>query len=179
MAVSARQKLIDAVVSASESPEWDTAIYEWYMDGCALDHSCSSRCVCGQESIKYLFTIRNQLNSNILFPIGSRCIRKFGRADMNEYVNVHEQMCKLLELVRNHSYVEFSSKVFSRKLLLYLYENDAFPRTIHNGGYPEKDYKFLLEMFNSREEPTPRQKSKIDALILNAIIPYCRSQIEE
>lgn len=179
MAISARQKLIDAVVSASESDTWDKAIWEWNMIGCRIDYKCSSNCICGQERIKYLFTIENEVNDNVLFPIGSRCIKKFGRKDLDEYVNIHEQMGKLLEAVRKHSFIIFDSELFSKKLLRYLYEDDAFPATPYNGGDPRRDYNFLLEMFNSRSAPTPNQKRKIDALILNAIIPYCRSQIDE
>ena len=179
MPSNARYKLIDAIVSNSEANNWEDAVQEWSMIGCKIDQSCSSQCVCGQESIKYLFRIQNELNGNRLFPIGSRCIRKFGRRDLDEYVNVHEQMCKLLEAVKEHRYIEFSSEFFSKKLLTYLYEEGAFPPTQYNMNSPVRDYNFLMDMFKQRKEPTDLQKRKIKALVVTAIIPYCRSQISE
>ena len=179
MRISARYKLIEVITENSESKQWESAVQEWDMVGCEIDPFCSSKCVCGQENIKYLFHIENDLNGNHLFPIGSRCIKKFGRKDLDELVNVHEQMCKLLEAVKNNQFIEFSSKLFSKKLLLFLYENDAFPATTYNMGNPERDYQFLLDMFSKRNDPTTLQKKKINALIIQAIIPFCKQRISE
>lgn len=178
MRTEARYKLISAIVDHSEADNWDDAVQEWSMTHCSVDPTCSSQCVCGQESIKYLFEIRNEYNGNELFPIGSRCINKFGRRDLNEQVSVYEQMCKLLESVKKKEYIPFDSSMFSKKLLKYLYEHGAFPATVYNMRDPYNDYKFLLDMFNKRNEPTSHQIRKINALIMQAIIPYCQSQIE-
>ena len=179
MATNARYKLIEVITSNSVSKDWESAVNEWSMTGCKVDSSCSSSCVCGQENIKYLFKITNQLNGNKLFPIGSRCIHKFGRHDLDEIVNVHEQMCKLLEAVKEHRYIEFTSDLFSKKLITYLYEEGAFPPTQFNMNDPVRDYNFLMDMFKQRKEPTELQKRKIKALIVTAILPYCRSKISE
>ena len=179
MATNARYKLIEVITSNSVSKDWEHAVQEWSMTGCRIDRSCSSSCVCGQENIKYLFRINNDLNGRMLFPIGSSCIKKFGRKDLDEYVNVHEQMCKLLEAVRDHKYIEFTSEMFSKKLITYLYEEGAFPPTQYNMNNPERDYNFLMDMFKQRKEPTDLQKKKIKALVVTAIIPYCRSKISE
>lgn len=178
MKIDARQKLIDAIVENSEADTWDDAVQEWSMIHCSVDSSCSSQCVCGQESIKYLFEIRNEYNGNLLFPIGSRCIHKFGRKDLNEQVSVYEQMCKLLEAVKNREYISFGSDMFSKKLLKYLYENGAFTPSPYNMNNPYNDYLFMLDMFNKRSDPTIHQKKKINAIVLKEIIPFCRSQIE-
>lgn len=177
MAANARYKLIEVITDNSEANTWEDAVQEWSMTGCRIDSTCSSSCVCGQENIKYLFRITNELNGNRLFPIGSRCIKKFGRRDLDELVNVHEQMCKLLEAVKEHKFIEFTSDLFSKKLITYLYEEGAFPPTAYNINDPTRDYNFLMDMFKQRKEPTDLQKRKIRALIMNAIIPYCRSQI--
>ena len=76
-------------VGADEKPDyqWDTysddpfskkdvkeAVQEWEIYDCIEDMSCRSRCVCGKENIRYLFTIRNLFNNSLIFPIGSSCI---------------------------------------------------------------------------------------------------------
>ena len=41
-------------------------------------------CVCIKEHIRYLYTIRNELTGRTIYPIGSSCIKKFHRNDMDE-----------------------------------------------------------------------------------------------
>ena len=166
------------VIGHSESEDWDSAVKEWDIVDFDVDYDCSSQCVCGKESIKYLFTIKNRLNGLILDPIGSKCIKKFGREDLSDEVDVCEQMAKLLEHVSNHKFIKFDSELFSRKLLKYLYENDCFPATSFNRKDPYNDYKFLLEMFNKRTPPTEKQQRKITALVMSAIIPFCRRHLQ-
>lgn len=177
MKTTARQKLINAIVDNSESTEWESAVQEWSMTACRIDSSCSSQCVCGQERIKYLFEITNFLNRNILFPIGSRCINKFGRKDLDEQVDVYEQMCRLLEAVKAGEYIALDSKLFSKKLIKYLYEHGVFQATSYNLNNSYNDYKFLIDMFGKRNPPTVHQQKKINALIIQNIIPYCRDNI--
>jgi hypothetical protein len=112
-----------------------------------------------------------------LFPIGSRCIKKFGRKDLDEQVNVYEQMCKLIEAVKAGEYIALDSKLFSKKLLKYLYVNGVFPPTPYNMNNPANDYQFLVDMFSKRNPPTVHQQKKINALIIQNIIPYCNEQI--
>lgn len=169
--------LKDTVINYSEGSTWESAVKEWNIIGFEVDDSCSSKCVCGKESIKYLFTIGNMLNHTSLHPIGSRCIKKFGRNDLNDEVDVCEQMAKLLEAVNTNQFIAFNSDLFSRKLLSYLHDNGCFPPTQFNNNDPSRDYKFLLDMFNKRSEPSIRQKKKISALVMNAIIPFCKSKL--
>ena len=177
MRTTARQNLINAIVDNSESDVFETAVLEWSMTSCCLDPTCSSQCICGQERIKYLFQISNDVNRNNLFPIGSRCIKKFGRKDLDEQVNVYEQMCKLIEAVKTGEYIALDSKLFSKKLLKYLYVNNVFPPTPYNMNNPANDYQFLVDMFSKRNPPTVHQQKKINALIIQNIVPYCRDNI--
>lgn len=172
-----KYNLTNAVINHSESDSWDSAVREWDIVDFDVDDECSSQCVCGKESIKYLFTIRNRFNGHILDPIGSKCIKKFGRDDLSDQVDVCEQMAKLLEAVNDHKFIKFNSDLFSRKLLRYLYDNDCFPSTDYNHNEPYNDYKFLLDMFNKRTEPTQNQQRKITALVMSAIIPFCREKL--
>ena len=177
--IKARYALIEEILKNSESLFWEDAVNEWDIVGFDVDDDCSSKCVCGKEDIKYLFTIKNRENGNVLDPIGSKCIKKFGREDLSDEVDVCEQMSKLLDCVKDRKFVEFNSKLFSRKLLKYLYDNGCFYANEYNRYNPENDYKFLLEMFNMRSEPTPRQNNKITALIMSSIKPFCRTKLQE
>ena len=77
------EKLIQRVLDLSERKVWDAAVQEWIIIDCEEDIEAQTTCVCGKENLRYLFTIRNQINGNILFPIGSTCIKKFERDDLN------------------------------------------------------------------------------------------------
>ena len=67
-------KLIQTVIELSESDSWEDAVTEWLIEDCEEDEMCKGTCICGKEKLRYLFTIRNTYNQNILFPIGSSCI---------------------------------------------------------------------------------------------------------
>ena len=56
------KNLIMTVINHSESSCWEDAVTEWEIYDCEEDDSCSSECICGKENIKYLYTIRNELN---------------------------------------------------------------------------------------------------------------------
>lgn len=73
------ERLIKRVIELSQSSDWDTAVAEWEIADCEEDDTLSESCVCGKEHLYYLFTIENAINGNTLFPIGSSCIKKFGR----------------------------------------------------------------------------------------------------
>lgn len=124
---------------------------EWEIADCEEEDSASEICICGKENIKYLFTIRNTINGNMLYPIGSSCIKKFNRADMKEETSLYEGMFKLLHAVESNRYLSLSSELFSRKLLKYLFKQGAF-NTKYNNFDGEEDYEFMLKMFNKRDK---------------------------
>ncbi len=171
--------LIMEVINHSESNDWDTAVLEWEIYDCEEDRSCKSKCICGKENIKYLYTIKNKYNKNILFPIGSSCINKFDRIDMKEETKLRESTFKLLHAIEDNIYISFSTELFSRKLLKWLYENGAFD-TSYNEYDGEEDYKFMITMFNKRNKDliTVRQDKKIKAIMLNSIKPYLKCLLE-
>ena len=160
------QNLIKSVIEASESDIWEEVVQEWEIFDCEEDDTCSSECICKHEGLKYLYTIRNDNNGNILFPIGSSCIKKFGRDDLDEEIAIKEKMFSLFHAVEKHERIELSAKYFSKKLLYYFYEND--------------DYEFLLKMFRktNKSDITEAQHRKIRALIVNSILPYLRSELK-
>lgn len=168
------------VIKYSESEYWEDVVTEWEIVDCEEDDSCSSECICGKENIKYLYTIRNVLNGNELFPIGSSCIKKFNRTDMNEETALRESTFRLLHAVGSNKYLSLSTELFSRKLLRWLYEQGAF-NTPYNHFNGKEDYEFMLQMFNKKDKNkmTVMQDKKIKAILLNSIKPFLQKILAE
>lgn len=171
------QNLIQRVIDHSNSKIWESAVLEWEIFDWEEDETLESSCVCGKENLRYLFTIRNTLNGNMLYPIGSSCIKKFERDDLNEETAVKEQLFKLLHAIENNSFLALSSEFFSRKLLRHLYDIGAFKPTQYNHYKPEEDYQFMLDMFNKRSR-TIKQEKKATAIILNSIKPFLYEMLQ-
>ena len=103
-----RTNLIQRVLDESESNTWNEAVLEWVIDDCEEDNSLQSSCICGKEELRYLFTIRNVRNGNTLFPIGSSCIKKFDRDDLNEEVSIQEKLFKLFHAIEDGNFITLS-----------------------------------------------------------------------
>ena len=173
--------LILRVIEESESKNWEEAVMEWEIEDCDEDETCSTSCICGKENLKYLFTIRNKINDNELFPIGSTCIKKFERQDLDEETSLYEGMFRLLHAVENDEFLSLSPKLFSRKLLFNLYKEGAFKPNRFNDFDGKNDYEFLLKMFNKRDKSsiTSKQKGKITAVLLNSIKPFLEAKLTD
>ncbi len=172
--------LIKRVIELSEGDSWEIAVDEWEIVDCEIDEKLSKACVCGKENLKYLFTIRNCVNGNELYPIGSTCINKFERDDLNYEVSVYDDMFKLVHAVKNREQITLDSRYFSRKLLEYLYENDVFVANVYNNFDARKDYYFMLDMFNKHDKTTiySSQQRKINAIIVKSILPFVHAKIK-
>ena len=172
--------LIRQVIEASVADNWDKAVSEWIIVDCEEDELREASCICGKENIRYLFTIKNKINGNELFPIGSSCIKKFGRKDLNYEAEIHEEMFKLMHAVANNRFISLDSNYFSRKLLHALYNEGAFTANKFNCYDGENDYQFLLKMFNKRnkEDITAAQHKKIGAIIINSIRPFLLEKLK-
>ena len=166
------ENLIRTVIDESLADNFKEAVEEWDIIDCEVDENCSSRCICGKESIKYLFRIKNRFTKAELFPIGSRCIQKFERRDLNIQVTTYEKLGKLYEAIRNNQYIKLNSEYFSRNLLATLYSLGAFEDNEFNGYNAMNDFRFLRDMFNLRKEPTQKQQRKISGLIAYQIKPF-------
>ena len=113
-----------------------------------------------------------------MYPIGSSCIHKFERKELNDLATIKEQLFKLLHAVESNAFIELTSEYFTRKLLRYLYDNDAFEPNQYNGFDAYKDYQFLIDMFNKRNR-TYKQNQKATAIILNSIKPYLEKLLKD
>ncbi len=171
------EKLKREVIKRSQSKSWEEAVKEWDITDCEEDEFLESECVCGQEGLRYLYTIKNRETGLSLFPIGSRCIKRFEREDLNEEISVREKMYKLLHAAADRKYIELSSEFFSRKLLWKLYEEGAFKPSEYNGFDPYRDYQFMLNCFNARSISS-KQEAKARAVIAGQILPYLRRTLK-
>ena len=174
-----QENLIKTVMDKSWGNTWEEAVQEWDIIDCAEDNSLSRSCICGKEQIKYLYRLHNRKTNQWLFPIGSSCIKKFQRKDLQEKTATTEAMFKLLHAVGNNQYLQLSSDLFSRKLLKELYDQGAFKATSYNHYNPKNDYDFLLKMFNKRTKNSisTLQQKKITAILLNSIKPFLEQKL--
>ena len=175
MASSCYEKLLQAVVDNSQSKDWNLAVMEWGITDCIEDLSRNACCICGKEKLRYLYKISNIKTHNVLFPIGSSCIKKFKRSDLNAEIKLQEQMYKLYHAMKEKKHVELDNQFFSRKLIKHLFQEGAFQKATHQ----EEDYLFFMEMFNRRDKTTisERQHKKIDAIIWRVVFPYLRNTL--
>lgn len=99
---------------------------------------------------------------------------------MDEEITVMEGLFRLYRAIRNQERIELSSKYFSKKLLLALYEDGAFTPSRFNNYDGYNDYAFLLDMFNKRNKSdiTDPQQAKIRGLIAYSIKPYLSSRLK-
>ena len=128
--------------------------------------------------MRYLYTIQNSQNGEILSPVGSHCIEKFGREELTNRVRNTESLFRhispLLQAVREHRAISLAD--LSDKLLRKLYDDDAFPPNQYNHNNGHDDYDFLLKM-RRRLTITEKQQQKISCIIRYSIRPYLESKI--
>ena len=173
------ENLISAVISNSVAATWDGAVREWELSDWEEDMSTSGVCTCGKEGLRYLYTIQNRLNGRTLYPIGSCCIKKFNRTDLNSEIDTQEQMFRLLHAIRDREFIPLTPEYFSRNLLLKLKNDGAFIPSQYNNYNGDNDYNFLLDMFNKRDKAsiTPAQTRKINGIIAFSIKPFLEGKL--
>lgn len=173
------KNLIIPIVDASLSDKWEEAVLEWDIIDCEEDKKAETQCMCGHEGIRYLFHIRNRFTGREFDPIGSECIKKFGRKDLSSEVDVQERLFRLYEAMTTDVRITLDSTYFSRKLLMYLLDDDAFRPTQYNGNDGANDYQFLLDMFNRRDKDSisSAQERKINAILAFSIRPYLSAKL--
>jgi hypothetical protein len=78
-------KLFDVVLKNSNNKFIDEALSEWYISNNIYSEST---CICTKPHIIYTYEITNRENGNILYPIGSSCIKKFKNKNLDEQLKV-------------------------------------------------------------------------------------------
>ena len=180
MASAYYNNMIRRVLEASRSDCWEEAVYEWDIVDYEEDDDCESVCICGKQGIRYLYTIRNKETGKQLYPIGSSCIKRFEREDMDEEIAVLEGMFKLYRALRNREKIELSTEYFTKRLLRALYDEGAFQDNQYNRFDGWNDYDFMLKMFNKRDKTliTEPQHRKIGGLIAYSIKPFLARKLK-
>lgn len=173
------EKLIKTVIDNSYSDSWDVAVTEWKIIDCEEDDELQGECICGKENLKYLYTIKNKITGKVLFPIGSSCIQKFEQSDLNYEIKIIEGMFKLYRAISSNQRLELNSDFFTRNLLRSLYEDGAF-ESEYNCYHGERDYEFMLTLFNKRNKDTisSAQRSKVNAILAFSIKPYLKNNLK-
>lgn len=181
MSESNFKNLANAILTNSdEKHQFLKAALEWSVTDCEEDDTNSAKCICGKENLRYLFTIINDKNGNQLFPIGSTCIKKFKRNDLDEITSINIALFKLLHAVSTNAFISLDTELFTRKLIYHLYKKGAF-NTSYNNFDGAADYDFFLKMFNKRDKRSISQKQdgKIKAILLNSIKPFIIKLLKE
>ena len=170
-------KLIGAVIDASVADDWYSAVCEWDIVDMEEDERCEQSCVCGHEHLRYLFTLKNRMNGNELYPIGNVCIKKFECDDLDNELRVRMQVIKLAQTANalgTGRQVELKDGSFTRDLINYLRDEKIFPDNKYNNWDGDNDGRFLLDMFNKPSDLTEKQRKKVYVTIKNAVYPWLR-----
>lgn len=174
VADGATQQLRERVIAASESDVWDEAVQEWDIAGAVDNGEPTETCACGQVGLRYLFTIKNRVTGETIFPIGSTCIRKFGVDALDDDIDAWQQAFALMaaaEKLGRGREVGLWDGAFSRKLIGFLAEQGAFD----NDPDPRWEVKsFLMRMFNARYR-SGAQVMRVKAIIHNDVYPWLRN----
>ena len=172
--MSYRENFIDEIVSRSEGDTWKEAVREWKVVGCVEDHTRSTRCVCGKERLLYVYEIVNVCTGESVPNIGSECIKKFGREELDGEAKCWRQVFKLLDAAIEAGdlrEVPLAPPYYSRRLLEFFFERGVFKPSRWNGGRGYFDFEFLLDMFNAREW-SDAQERKIRAVVRAQVRPF-------
>lgn len=164
------------VVSASEADNFVDAVLEWNVVELEEHPTGEGECVCGQQNLVKMFTIKNQFNGTDLFPIGSQCVNHFGRADLDLQVTVFSDLFSLRKSILAGDRITLTSEHFSRAMLQWLLDEGAFTADQYNGFDGEKDYRFLIDMFNKRNKDSLSRKQEgwIYNLLKHKVVPFVR-----
>jgi len=170
-------ELVRRVLDASESDVWGIAVGEWAVSQLEEDPLGCGVCVCGHTGLVKLFTITNQRNRALLYPIGSVCVNQFGREELDQQVKVYDELLRLRKAILDGSRIRLTSDLFSRALLVWLFNEGSFPPDEYNNFDGERDLEFLLKMFNKRNKDalTRPQQKKITAILLAKVMPFVRN----
>lgn len=173
MTIDSFDMLVQAVTNLSTSAAWALAVNEWDVTQLEEKPAGTGICVCGQTGLVKLFTIRNRLYGSELHPIGSVCVNKFGRDDLDRQIDLFSDLHALRKVILDGGQVSLTSEFFSRAMLEHFYFSDVFTPDQWNGGDGERDYEFLAKMFNKRikDSITNAQHRKIYMLLQNKVIP--------
>lgn len=173
MAVNSFETLKKKIEANSVAGRFYQAVNEWTVTAVEEEPTGDGECICGQQELRYMYTIENPQSGRTLRYIGSTCVQHFESKDLDLQVSVFRELFELQKKFRANKAVEMNADYFSRESLKWLHQEKAFPATQYNGQDGANDYQFLLDMFNKhhKEDITSKQRGKINGLISYQIRP--------
>lgn len=175
MAANSFETLKKVIEQNSVANEFYRAVHEWAVTSVEEDPLSEGECVCGQQDLRYKYTIQNQRTGQPLEYIGSKCVEHFQSRELNLQVNVLRGLFDLRKKMQAGESVLLNED-FSREILKWLHEEGAFPATQYNHNNGTEDYEFLRDMFNRRDKDgiTPGQHKKIRGLLYFTVKPFIK-----
>lgn len=135
-------RLMNRVIDLSVTKEWDTAKTEWIPRKIESVRGVDYTCECGKKHIVRLFSITNMHNNNVMKPIGSSCIRRFGTTTMLAAVRLSKR-----------GLYKMQSGEHAGKTLEWLCENypryDISPKAV--ASCEPKEFKKLVKYYKIME----------------------------
>lgn len=157
----------------SEADHFFRAVHEWRVVAVEEDPLQEGECVCGQQDLRYMYTIQNRHNGRTLQYIGSTCVEHFESSELNLQITTFRGLFDLRKKIIAGERI-FLEVDFSRDILWWLYQEGAFPANRFNNNNGENDYLFLRDMFNKhiKENITQPQQKKIWGLLNYTVKPF-------
>ena len=173
VAANSFETLKKVIEGHSVANDFYRAVHEWSVIAVEEDPLQEGECLCGQQDLRYKYTIRNQYTGQDLEYIGSKCVEHFQSSALTLQVNVLRGLFDLRKKMLAGQTVSLNED-FSREILKWLYEEGAFPASQYNNNNGAGDYQFLLDMFNKRnkDEITAGQHKKIRGLMYYTVKPF-------
>lgn len=173
MAANSFDTLKKVIEDNSEADGFYHAVHEWVVTAVDEDPHQEGECICGQQDLRYMYTIENLNTGTSLKYIGSKCVEHFESSDLNLQVNVLRGLLELRKKILARQRIDLKED-FSREILRWLHEEGAFPGTEYNGNDGSKDYYFLLDMFNKRNDVSEAREKKIVGLLHYTLKPFIK-----
>ena len=143
---------------------------EWEFIGC---YASPAQCICGKEGLATVFIIRNKINKTILSPIGSICIKNFGKAVATPSV---------IENLKNGliSYLTRSSVFFKRNIAVTteFFTKDNIKTFLDFGLITKDELDICLKALNKRYA-TVDEFQKGASIIINKVIQPLKESLYE
>lgn len=156
----------------STTGEFDSGRYEFEIVGDPIDAKNPRykgkyddvRCICGKCHLRWLYTLENKITGKRLFPVGSQCIKRFQREDLNKQMREQQAFIELLnyyhllkhpedrteeDKTKYPDTIKLSSGLITNSLMNYLYHKKLLvpgPQDLDYGSYDLDDPKELRRL---------------------------------
>jgi hypothetical protein len=128
--------LFDEVLKLSDSKGLDDALNEWEITN---NIENDTTCVCGKKHIVDTYELTNNNNGNILYPVGSSCIKKFNNPKLNSQLKV---------VSHRNTILKNEGRKHDGKTYDWICKNDPQYVEYLQAVAIKKKYKMLVEYYN-------------------------------